>query len=1113
MVSVEGVAMWKGLFGILCVCIGVAAGCGSQHRRQKAPSFYITPQTLPKGMVNAPYSVDIKVVGGTAPYTWTVTGSLPSGLSYSTQGTNREILRIEGTPRVQGVGNITVTVEDSSSPVKQAHCDYTIVIEPGVLTIKTTSLPDGMEGVSYNAQLVAVNGVTPYTWLVVSGSLSAVGLSLDASTGQIAGTLATGSAGTHQFRFCVTNANGKSAEKELSITVVPALKIATASLPDGKEGASYAAQLQADGGFPPYTWSVTSGDLSAIGLSLDQGTGDISGTPPAGSAGSHSFTFCVTDSRGNTATASMDIKVVGPLKITTTSLPNGMLTRPYGARLEATGGTAPYTWSCASGDLSALGLTLDASTGDLTATSLTGSAGTHSFTFKVTDANNDSETVTLDLEVAENLEITTVSLPNGQEGQTYNEQLQSSGGFSPLTWSCVSGDLSTVGLSLNPSTGKLSGIAPAYCSGTYNFRFRLTDAAGFAAEKDLSVTIAPAPLIVTTSSLNDAVKTKPYSQTLQASGGVLPYQWSCTNGDLSAIGLSLDSSSGEISGIPSGAAGAYDFTFKVEDANRNSFSKTLQIRVVEPLEIATTVLPDSVEGRSYNAQLQKSGGVDPVTWSCAVGNLGAVGLSLDPSTGQITGTLTAGTANNAYTFTFEVTDTTNPSQTASATLTIQVYAPLQITTTTLPNAAKGSPYNASLSATGGKLNYTWSEVTGDPDGDGYDLAHFNLTLNSNGTIIGTPNQTGQVTFRAKVVDSANPSQEAIKDLTIKVRGWKITVIDSNGNVGRYCSIAIDSQNHLHIAYQDVGNLDLKYAYYDGSAWHTETVYPPGDTGYYPRIAVDSNNTPHIIWYDKSNGNVRYAFWDSGAGVWNDKGFVPRPCRDDGNIGILIDSNDRPHLFYATGNKVRHVWHDGTSWQEEDVASAGDGTKSWTMETATKNDVMWITINLWNNDSWIPSRFTRLYICYSTVGSGTWDRETVVGKGSTYGPVVGKFASLAFSSTGTTPHVLAWNSDSDTIFLYGKVSGSWTSLYSVALNVGDSTFNRLVLDSQDKFHVVYYDKNTQRLIYTRKQGLGWPSEEILGSIDLNGLDMVIDGNDNLYVVFYDATNQCLKLATR
>ena len=1086
-------------------------------------------------MVNVPYSVDIKVVGGTAPYSWTVTGNLPLGLNYSVQGANNEILRIEGTPVVNGTGNITVTVEDSSSPVKQAYRDYTVVIEPGVLTITTTSLPDGVEGASYSAQLQAVNGVAPYTWSVTSGNLSTIGLSLNPSTGQITGTLTTGSAGTHTFRFCVTDANGDTDEKELSITVVPALKIVTASLPDGEEGAPYAAQLQADGGFPPYTWSVTSGNLSTIGLSLNSSTGDISGTPPAGSAGTHSFTFCVTDSQGNTATASLDIDIIGPLKITTTSLPKGMLTRSYNARLEATGGTTPYTWSCTSGSLSSLGLTLDTSTGDLTAASLTGSAGTYSFTFKVTDANNDSETVTLDLEVAENLEVTTTSLPDGQEGQTYSEQLQSSGGFSPVTWSCVSGDLSAIGLSLNPNTGEISGIPPAGCSGTHNFTFRVTDAAGFEAEKDLSITIAPAPLTITTSSLDDAIKTKTYSQTLQASGGVLPYQWSCTSGDLSAIGLSLNSSTGEISGIPSGTAGTYDFTFKVEDANANSFSKSLQIKVVEPLDVVTTTLPDGVEGQSYNAQLQKTGGVDPVTWSCTAGDLSAIGLSLDPSTGQITGTLTAGTANNSYDFTFEVTDSTNPNQTASVTLTIYVYAPLQITTTTLQDATKGSPYNASLSATGGKPNYTWSEVTGDPDNDGYDLANFNLTLNPDGTITGTPNQTGQVTFRAKVVDSANPSQQATKDLTIKVRGWKITVIDSNGNVGRYCSIAIDSQNHLHVAYQDVDNLDLKYAYYDGSTWHTETVYSPGDTGYYPRIAVDSNNTPHIVWYDKSNGNVMYAFWN--GSFWDNKGFLPAGCTDNANLAIVVDSNDNPHLFYVSSSNDRdlvHTYYDGTNWQSEIVFTAPTGYNNgpggwfnWTVTaTIDSNDIVWVAgTYFWKSTALYPPRQgLRFKIWKADLSSSPWT-WTEVATLESYGGghdtqigsrYFGKFADFAFKSGTSSPFVIAWYRDAssnDEIKIYGDPGSGYSSLYTVQSSVGETCFCRLVFDSSGIMHTVWFNANTSKLEYAKKQGISWLCSEILDSIDVNGVDMVIDSSDNLYVVFYDATNQRLKLATR
>ena len=57
----------------------------------------------------------------------------------------------------------------------------------------------------------------------------------------------------------------------------PPLTIATTSLPAATRGVPYTAQLQAAGGFPPYTWAVTDGALPA-GLSL-AADGTISGTP------------------------------------------------------------------------------------------------------------------------------------------------------------------------------------------------------------------------------------------------------------------------------------------------------------------------------------------------------------------------------------------------------------------------------------------------------------------------------------------------------------------------------------------------------------------------------------------------------------------------------------------------------------------------------------------------------------------------------------------------------------------------------------------------------------------------------------------------------------------
>lgn len=89
---------------------------------------------------------------------------------------------------------------------------------------------------------------------------------------------------------------------------VPALPLAvtTTSLPSGTQHHAYSETLAATGGYPSYTWSVTAGSLPA-GLSLNDSTGVISGTPTG--SGLSSFTVQVEDSHSQTATATLSITI------------------------------------------------------------------------------------------------------------------------------------------------------------------------------------------------------------------------------------------------------------------------------------------------------------------------------------------------------------------------------------------------------------------------------------------------------------------------------------------------------------------------------------------------------------------------------------------------------------------------------------------------------------------------------------------------------------------------------------------------------------------------------------------------------------------------------------
>jgi hypothetical protein len=97
-----------------------------------------------------------------------------------------------------------------------------------------------------------------------------------------------------------------------------------------------------------------------------------------------------------------------------------------------------------------------------------------------------------------------------------------------------------------------------------------------------TIAIAGLPTITTGSLLAPGTVGQAYSTTLQTSGSVAPYTWSVISGALPA-GLSLNSSTGVISGTPTAVASPATFTVQVQDTGGNSASKAFTLYVFAPL--------------------------------------------------------------------------------------------------------------------------------------------------------------------------------------------------------------------------------------------------------------------------------------------------------------------------------------------------------------------------------------------------------------------------------------------------------------------------------------------------------------------------------------------------
>jgi hypothetical protein len=537
----------------------------------------VTTTSLAAGVVGTLYSQTLQATGGVTPYSWSVTtGSLPAGLSL-----NASTGAITGTPTGSQVGTIsfTVTVTDAESPVQTAGANLSISVSATALSVTTTSLAGGTLGSAYNQTLAATGGITPYSWSITAGALPA-GLSLNTSTGAITGTPTGTVTGQINFTVTVTDSEipAKTAGASLSITIsVPPLAITTAALPGGVLGQNYAATLMASGGISPYSWSITSGTLSA-GLTLNS-NGQITGKPTAD--GTSNFTVKVTDSSTPTPqslTANLSISINDPLQIITSALPAGVINKVYsGDALAAMGGNPPFIWSITAGSLPP-GLTLATSTGMISGTPT--QTGTSNFTVQVTDSSSPVQTATAGLSIVVNtaLSITTTSLSPGNVGTSYNQTIQAAGGVTTYNWSITAGSL-PAGLNLNSITGQVYGTPTAI--GTSSFTVTVTDsevpAAQASANLSISITKAAA-LQIKTQGLPGGSEVTKYAAMLYANGGIQPYTWSISSGSLPG-GLALNASTGAIIGTPT-ATGAFSFTVQVTDSASTHTTANLSITVM-----------------------------------------------------------------------------------------------------------------------------------------------------------------------------------------------------------------------------------------------------------------------------------------------------------------------------------------------------------------------------------------------------------------------------------------------------------------------------------------------------------------------------------------------------